>query len=566
VRKVLDTSPYVKVLVLAHTQELVAQNYEKLSLLCGEQITGVYCAGLNRKDIYKQIIAGSIDSVINKVEMFGRVDIVLIDEAHRVSLAKTSNYRKLEETLRLLNPNVKFIGMTATPFRQGQGYITDGDDRLFTDFAIDLTTPECFNRFISEGYLCPLISKTMGTEYDVSGVKMSMGDFHTGDLEVAVNQDALTESAIEEIIYYGKDRASWIVFTVGIEHTKSVSRMLQERGVRTTYVHSSSKKHKFSKRDREQNIKDFKDGKYQCMVNGSILTTGFDHPPLDLIAIIRHTTSVGLWRQMLGRGLRNVYADGYDLTTQEGRLSAIASGPKQNCLILDFAKNTHRLGPVNSKIKINKKGKGGGEAPVKDCPSCNSIVFASARVCPDCGMEFKFESKLQMQASTDEIITGDLPQVEVVKIATITISSYVTKAGDNCFKVNYHCGENGIGGLYSDFVNLENPHPLAKRESRKWWQARSTNDVPNTVEEAIDRSEELDHPKYLRVWVNKTPYPKILDYCFDNSAFGEINDSMDAEEGPQILCDELDRKRSHAKFVEDLRSEDPTIFDDDIPF
>ncbi|WP_423237389.1 DEAD/DEAH box helicase, partial [Enterobacter cloacae] len=120
------------------------------------------------------------------------------------------------------------------------------------------------------------------------------------------------------------------------------------------------------KKERDTIINDFKSGRITAVVNNNVLTTGFDHPGLDLIVVLRPSESSRLWVQILGRGTRPDYADGFDLSTTAGRLQAIAASHKQNCLVLDYSGNTRRLGPINDPVMPKRPGqKGKSTAPVK---------------------------------------------------------------------------------------------------------------------------------------------------------------------------------------------------------
>src|SRR5690606_2363936 len=104
---------------------------------------------------------------------------------------------------------------------------------------------------------------------------------------------------------------------------------------------------------------------------------------VDLIAMLRPTLSTGLYVQIVGRGFR------------------LAPG-KENCLVLDFAGNVRRHGPVDC-VMIREPGKGEGEAPVKECPECHSLVHASLRYCPDCGYFFPPAEEEKHEAKADAI-------------------------------------------------------------------------------------------------------------------------------------------------------------------
>jgi DNA repair protein RadD len=366
---------------LTHRKELISQNLDKLMAVWPTAPAGVYSAGLGRKDASYPIIFGGVGTVARGApELFGRIDLLLIDECHLVSPNESTMYQKVIAGLKEINPYLKVIGFTATHYRLGHGMLTD-EGGLFTDICFDMSTVDAFNWFIDEGYLIPLHPKKVIAELDTSKVAIHGGEFKQNELQAAVDHDEITYGACQEMLAYGLDRKCWLVFASGIDHTIHVAAMLDSLGIRTTFVHS-----KMSNGERDKNLADFKAGRYQAIVNNGILTTGFDHPAIDLIGMLRPTQSPSLWVQMLGRGTRPVYADGFDLSTTEGRLTAIHNGPKHNCLVMDFAGNTRRLGPINDPVLPKRRGKGGGgTAPVKLCEHCGTYNHASVRFCISCG-------------------------------------------------------------------------------------------------------------------------------------------------------------------------------------
>ncbi len=562
IRSVIEIYPTQKILVLTHVKELIEQDYKTLLSAWPNAPAGVNSAGLNRRDIHQPVIFAGIGSVQKDAALFGRVDLVIIDEADLVSPNENTMYRKFLNELLERNPLLRVIGLTATPWRIGQGVLTEGDDRLFTDICIDLTTMERFNWFIEQGYLCPLIPKTTKLQLNLDGVRTSQGDFMQKDLQNAVDKDEITERALREAMELGVDRHSWLIFTSGVEHAIHVSDMLNSFGIACGVVHGGSKTHKMTDEQRDQVINDFKSGKLRAVANNNVLTTGFDHPHIDLIVNLRPSKSARLWVQMLGRGTRPVYADGFDLNTQEGRLQAIAASTKQNTLVLDFGGNTKRLGPINDPYipKLKKKGPP-GEAPVKECEnvvsgtSCKTINHATARFCICCGYEFKFEVKIKQSASTDQIIKADLPVVKEYKVDHITYSVHYKDGAPPMLKVSYYCGYT----MFTDYVCVEHSG-YARRKAEKWWKERFNNiEPPPTVEAAAFLCNNLTPATSLRVWVNKQ-YPEILAYCFDGTHFGKETVSS------QPVTIQNDIASAPPKLPTVVGKQVLDIEDDDMPF
>lgn len=557
IRTVFDAFPNQRVMVLTHVKELIEQNFDKLFQIWPTAPAGIYSSGLNRRDLYNNVTFAGIASVAKRAHEFGHVDLILIDEAHLVSPNDATMYQQFILALKQYNPHLKVVGLTATPYRLGQGKIIE-EGSLFTDICYDITTLEEFNKLIADGYLCPLVPKKTGLMLNVDGVHMQGGEFVPKELQNAVDKYELTEAAVREAMEVGYDRRCWLVFTAGVEHAIHATEILNALGVSARAVYSSSKEHKMSDGQRDQNIEDFKAGKFTALVNNNVLTTGFDHPPIDLILSLRPTSSPGLWVQMLGRGTRPVYAPGYDLDSLEGRLAAIAAGGKRNCLVLDFGGNTKRLGPINDPVVPNRKGKKSGDAPVKLCEGitvdnkiCDTWVHASVRICPECGNEFKFQTKLKQEASTDELIKGDIPVVEEFKVDHITYSQHVKQDRPPMMKVTYYCNLQ----KFDEYVCLEH-EGFALHKAKKWWKERTDMPFPESTEQALNVADKLMTCTSLRVWTNKK-YPEIMAHCFDGSHFGK--EEIDPFAGPTVQSDKVNIPFQNNKSLQDG-------WDDDIPF
>ncbi len=251
---------------------------------------------------------------------------------------------------------------------------------------------------------------------------------------------------------------------------------------------------------RDQAIRDWKAGRFRCAVNNDILTTGVDFPGIDLIGHLRPTKSTVVWVQSLGRGTRPFPG-------------------KTNCLVLDFAGNTARLGCINDpKVPRPKGDKGGGEAPVKICPVCSTWNHTRATHCCSCGHKFLPQVKIKTTASELELMAGEGPKVETFAVKEVTYSAHFPRDGRApSLQVGYSCD-----GLrkFREFVSLEHPKGIVRHKARDWWRARSGNEPPDTVEEALlpVRQAELATPTHIQVWVNKE-YPEVMAYCYDGTGF-----------------------------------------------
>jgi len=504
----------LRIMVLTHVKELIDQNHAKLLELWPAAPAGIYSAGLKRKDRHTPITFGGIGSVANCPLYFGKVDFLLVDEAHLISLKESSQYQTFISDLKITNPYLVVVGYTATKFRMGQGLLTEGEGALFSNICYDATTMEAFNWFFDQGYLCRLRPRPTKTEIDAAGVRTVAGEYHQGDMAKAVDKKELTEKIVAEAIEMGEGKHSWICFAQGVKHTINVANELNRQGIPTTYVHSNSKEYPMSDAERDQRIADYKAGKYQCMVNNGILTTGFDHPALDYIIVFRKTKSVGLWVQMLGRGTRPFYAFGYDLSTQEGRLAAIANSEKPYCLVADFAGNAVQLGPINDPCIPRPKEKGVklGEVPIKICDKCGTYNHASVTTCDHCGAEFPRMIKLLDKASNAELIRSSKVEepkpieVKMFNVSRVEYAPHFKPGRPPSIRVTYYCGLR----RFFEWVCLEHTGSV-QTKSKNWWRDRSKVPPPESTTDALNYVDTLRVPNVIHVRLD-TENPQILNY------------------------------------------------------
>jgi DNA repair protein RadD len=487
VKSVLDAYPTQRVMMLTHVKELIGQNFSELLHLWPTAPAGVYSAGLKRRDVGHPITFAGIASVVKKAALFGHVDLVLVDECHLISPNAATQYGGFLNELHKVNPHLKVIGFTATNYRMGLGLLTEGT--VFTDVCFDITRLEAFNKLIDEGYLVPLVPRKTRTELDVSGVGTHAGEYILKDLAAAVDREEITNAALDELVALGEaKRRAWLIFASGVEHSNHIAEGLVARGIPAVSVVSTDS----AKRD--EAIAGFRSGKYRAIVNNNILTTGFNHPAIDLIGVLRPTRSTGLWVQMLGRGTRPC----------EG---------KDDCLVLDFAGNTRRLGPINDPVIPKPKGsKESGSAPVKLCEKCGTYNHTSVRFCVCCGEEFKRIVEIESEASTAELIRRVketlAPVYETFTVDNLTYRPHERAGKLPSIQVSYFCGLR----MFKEWVCLSH-EGYSKRRAHEWWRERSAVPPPSSTYAAIPFLATLRVPTRITVWTNRQ-YPEVISYDF----------------------------------------------------
>ncbi|TKB48942.1 DEAD/DEAH box helicase [Ferrimonas sediminicola] len=328
-----------RVLVLTHVQELVEQNHAKL--LAMGQAADIYSAGLGRKQAGGKVVFASIQSLAASEEAMSQpFSMVIIDECHRVNLQGDSQYNRVIQALERTNPRMRLLGLTATPYRLDQGWVY----RKHINGTLRSPEPKPFEtcifelpigQLIKQGYLTP----ARIIDGAIASLLLPVND---GDADtMLISQGRATTLICDHLTSLGASHQGVLVFAATVRHGQEVVSKLPpgETALITGDTPAA---------DREGIIRDFKARRLKFLVNVSVLTTGFDAPHIDLIAILRRTDSVALFQQMVGRGLR----------LSEG---------KKECLVLDFAGNGYSL---FSPEVGEPKPKSDSQVVTVSCPKC----------------------------------------------------------------------------------------------------------------------------------------------------------------------------------------------------
>lgn len=470
---VFDTDPTACILVVTHVRELVAQNAAELVGMWPEAPWGIYSAGLGRRDIAKPLLFASIQSIHTKAfKLPRRVDMVLIDEAHLIPRTSDTMYGRFLVDLKTINPAVKIIGLTATPFRLDSGRLDQGKGAMFDGIAHDTNV----RGLIGDGFLCPPIGPVrQSTEIDTSGVGIRGGEFIAAQLSAEACRPEVVAAVADRIVEAGAHRRGWLVFGCTIEHCELLAEALRERGFEGRGVYGDTDQ-KEGKGTRDRVIADFKAQRFRFLCSQGVLTTGFNAKHVDLVALARPTQSTGLYIQMVGRGTR---------------LSPETN--KADCLVLDFGGNIARHGPFDEPFIPEAKVKRDGKAPFKECPECENACGTSTRICPACGHEFPPPERTVDTAPAAKPLLSVEP--EWLEVADAVYRRHEKAGSSPSLRVEYRVGLM----VYKEWVTLEHSgYPRTKAES--WWMRRAPGTViPATVDEAIARAHEVAVPSHIRV-------------------------------------------------------------------
>lgn len=399
-----------RVIILVHRIELLRQTSAELEKFEVEHgmVNPQYTPNLNN---FVQV--ASVQTLMNRLNYFAAAnwiaDAIIIDEAHH---ATAGSWRKIIDHFKELNPDLKVIGVTATPIRadgQGLGISHKG---MFEELVLGPSIAELIN----EGYLVRPKVFSPPRQFDPSELKTYKGDYRSKDLESVVDKPKITGDAVE---HYKQvcDGAPAIAYCVSVAHAEHVAAEFQAAGYRFYSIDGA-----MDNDTRNWLINGLKTGEVQGLTSCDLISEGTDIPRATAAIKLRPTKSKGLNMQQDGRVLRPVYAEGFDLSTREGRLAAIAASEKPFAIILDHVGNVGSW--VNGEFVTNhglpdedhewtldgevKRGRGKANSlpPVRIqvCMSCFA-THEPMPVCPQCGHVYEIKDL------TPKVVAGQLEQV-----------------------------------------------------------------------------------------------------------------------------------------------------------
>jgi DNA repair protein RadD len=459
-----------RVLILAHVKELLEQTAATIKRIDPELPVGIYSAGLGSRETDMPIIVAGIQSVYKKACELDAFNLILVDEVHMLPPDGEGMFQTFLKDAKIVNPKVRLIGLTATPYRLKSGTLV-GPDNLLNEICYEIGIKE----LIEQGFLCPLRSKSGRRKVDCSSLHVRGGEFVASEVDELMNTTDNVDAACREIISQTKDRHSVLIFGVSVDHATRIKETIErltggECGLVTGDTPAGERERilrRFKGETFATDLFDGKTGTLKYLANVNVLTTGFDAPNIDCVVLLRPTASPGLYYQMTGRGFR-------------------LHESKTDCLVLDYGGNILRHGPVDAIQIKEKSGKGTGDAPAKECPKCLLIVHAAVAVCPECGFEFPPPERdtHETTASNEGILTGEVTDTEY-DVTEVFYHAHVKRGAaesdPQTMRVDYRVGFNEYK---SEWVCPEHSN-WARRKFEQWWTQRSNDPPPTSVEHAV---------------------------------------------------------------------------------
>ena len=524
-----------RALVLAHVKELLQQSVDKLGKFLDPSLVGCYSAGLNERTTSTPVVVAGIQSVYQRAEELGEFHLIIVDEAHLIPPVGTGRYRQFLEAEKTVSPKARLVGLTATPYRTGCGWITrdratdDETETGYDRFLDDIVYEKTVYQLICEGFLSGLCSCAALKAPDFSRVKTTRGEFDENEVEKIWSGKNVLDAACSEIVEKAANRKKVIVFCNRVESARRCAKLLEQFDPSNEAAVVDGET---SATDRAELVKRFKDEqanllenckplKYIC--NVGVFTTGFDAPNVDCVALLRPTKSLTLYQQMVGRGLRKA-PDKYD------------------CLVLDFGGNIMRHGPIDDPRP---------EASLSDvkekwivCKSCQAVNISDLEICAICGAELPHKyprgsasgkssqdpnAGLSSKAATNSILSNDPyqhddndPIVDETDVMEVEYSAHYKKDSDKPPTLQVKYIRSHFRRPAFEWLCPEHESRWARRRFESWWKSKSKVDPPTDTETAALWASKgaLATPKRIRTTLNPGErFPQI-----EWLEFGEIPD------------------------------------------
>ena len=182
-----------KVILITHRKELIAQDFEKI-VAAGFTDIAIFGASFRQKS-FAAVTCAQIQSLAKCVDI-PKFDLAIIDEAHLVPVAGTGQYQDIIERLKLKNPKLRLLGLTATPYRTNDGMLNDHDGRIFDGIAYEIE----IRKLVDNGWLSKPVpfGANDASEFDVKKLISSGGDYQIKQQDEETNR--LARSITDDIL------------------------------------------------------------------------------------------------------------------------------------------------------------------------------------------------------------------------------------------------------------------------------------------------------------------------------------------------------------------------------
>lgn len=320
-----------RIMCIQHREELLNQNAKKISAMCGEacgvEMADAKCTewGYDKP----RVVVASVQSLSpRRLAKFDPMEfgLILTDEAHHATAA---SYRRVYEHF-YQNPNIKHLGVTATPDRADEEAL----GQIFDTVAYQYEILDAIN----DGWLVPIEQQFVHAEgLDLSDCKSHKNDLQDADVARIMQQEGLLHRVVDPVVQLAGDRTT-LVFAASVSHAHKMAEIFNRHKPNSAHAIDGAT----DTEERRELLRRFSRGEFQYLCNMGVFLEGFDEPTIGCVAMARPTKSRALYAQVAGRGTRPLpdLVDG--LIDAESRKAAIAASGKPSMLMLDFVGNSGR--------------------------------------------------------------------------------------------------------------------------------------------------------------------------------------------------------------------------------
>ena len=384
-----------KILIIQHTEELIKQNMNTITTICGKLGTIVKA---QKNDFSAQLVFASRQTLAreNRRQDMPKFDVVIIDECHILG------YEEIVEELKQKNPNLRILGLSATPF------FPKGSN-IFNNVAYTLSVPDMVKRGVLVPPVCKVID--LGVTKELNAISVVADDFNMAQAEKIMNKEVLNSAIVNSWLVEAGSRKT-IAFCCTVTDAEGLNEAFLNAGIKSEVFHGG-----LHKKERVEMIHNFTYGDTQVLCSVMALTAGFDSPPCSCVIIKRPFFYKSTYIQAVGRGLRRCdpqeFPDIY----------------KTDCIVLEYAGASLRHGNLMAEFNLEGDSKSNGLARMKNCPVCEAELYASTRQCPFCGYEYRFDEKEKEGVADFTMTEFDLLSASQFKWVNVT-------AQQNCMMAN----------------------------------------------------------------------------------------------------------------------------------
>lgn len=509
IQRLLAENPSFRVLILLDRNILVTQSRDKLIAVAPElkDDIGIVCASVtSEKDHSKRVTIASRQSLINQLDTFEPVNLVIVDEAHLMAMPKEGEepddqYGRILQRLWQYNSRARLLAVTATPYRLSEGYIFGRRHKgklrpYFKELHHKITTGE----LEALGFLAPLKGVTaVPDDFNLDQVGFVAGEYNLGRLSDLMERQVHIASAVKAWKEHASDRKKTLAFCVTIRHAETLAKAFNDAGIPALAIHSE-----LDPMENYTRMQALENGTARVFTSVAKLTTGMDVPDIDCILMCRATKSTALYKQKIGRGQR------------------IAPG-KTDCLVIDMVGNNEEHGTNLDKLKV-RWSSGNGEvqsnSTVKECPECEAELHIAVRICPECDFEFPRPQETEAHDPTMEGVEyGSLPPVSM-KVKEMYLSEHISKKNErSILKIRLEMEKEGDFRTITSNLWICFPEDgytgFAVEKGRTLWDTLSEGRVayPESTKKALEHERELIMPDYATVdFSGRYPEVKGVEY------------------------------------------------------